>query len=235
MPGHKQSYNDLYTINSETGEVHIGSSGLDYDTYPVFSKVPPLKYQPVWIKVEDGNGGSARFAYQVLIADVNDNAPVFSEDSQTLSINENEPSDTTVGIVSATDADAFAGDHTYSIETENVPFTIESSKRSGTVKTTSVLDYEAKSSYTLTVKVDDGFGTDTIEVTINVTNDTSDDTTPNNPPTFTDGTNTTRSIQENTTSGTNIGLPVSATDKDSQGYSVFYIFSQVFIFYEKQI
>ena len=215
MPGHKQSYNDLYTINSETGEVHIGSSGLDYDTYPVFSKVPPLKYQPVWIKVEDGNGGSARFAYQVLIKDENDNAPVFSEDSQTLTINENEPSDTTVDTVSASDADVFAGDHIYSIETENVPFTIESSKRSGTIKTTSVLDYETASSYTLTVKVDDGFGTDTIEVTINVTNDPSDDPIPNNPPSFTDGPSTTRSIQENTTSGTNIGSPVSATDSDS--------------------
>ncbi len=214
MPGHKQSYIDFYTINSETGEVHIGSSGLDYDTYPVFSKVPPLKYQPVWIKVEDGNGGSARFAYQVLIKDENDNAPVFSEDSQTLTINENEPSDTTVGTVSASDADVFAGDHTYSIETENVPFTIESSQRSGTIKTTSVLDYEATSSYTLTVKVDDGFGTDTIDVTINITNDTSDDTS-NNPPVFTDGDSAARSIQENTPSGRNIGSAISATDKDS--------------------
>ena len=175
MPGQKQSYNDLYTINSETGEVHIGSSGLDYDTYPVFSKVPPLKYQPVWVKVEDGNGGSARFAYQVLIKDENDNPPVFSEDSQTLSINENVPSGTTVGTVSASDTDIFAGDHTYSIETENVPFTIESSKRSGTIKTTSVLDYETTNSYTLTVKVDDSFGTDTISITINITNDPSDD------------------------------------------------------------
>ena len=135
-----------------------------------------------WIRVEDNEGASAVFAYQLLIADENDNAPVFSEDSQTLSINENEPSDTTVGTVSASDADAFAGDHTYSIETENVPFTIESSQRSGTIKTTSVLDYEATSSYTLTVKVDDGFGTDTIDVTINITNDPSDDTVITQPP-----------------------------------------------------
>ena len=214
MPGHKQSYIDFYTINSETGEVRIGDSKLDFEAFP-FTYHPTHIYQPVWIKVEDGNGGSARFAYQVLIKDENDNAPVFSEDSQTLSINENVPSGTTVGTVSASDADAFAGDHTYSIETEGVPFTIESSKRSGTIKTTSVLDYEATSSYTLTVKVDDGFGTDTIEVTINVTNDPSDDPIPNNPPSFTDGPSTTRSIQENTTSGTNIGSPVSATDSDS--------------------
>ena len=215
MPGHKQSYIDFYTINSETGEVRIGSDGLDYEAFPFIPSYHPTHiYQPVWIKVEDGNGGNARFAYQVLIKDENDNTPVFSEDSQTLSINENELSGTTVGTVSASDADAFAGDHTYSIETENVPFTIESSKRSGTIKTTSVLDYETTTSYTLTVKVDDGFGTDTISVTINVTNDPSDDPL-NNPPEFTDGTSTTRSIQENTPSGRNIGSAISATDKDT--------------------
>ena len=135
MPGHKQSYIDFYTINSETGEVRIGSDGLDYEAFPFIPSYHPTHiYQPVWIKVEDGNGGNARFAYQVLIKDENDNTPVFSEDSQTLSINENELSGTTVGTVSASDADAFAGDHIYSIETENVPFTIESSKRSGTIK-----------------------------------------------------------------------------------------------------
>ena len=175
-PGHKQSYRDFYTINSETGEVRIGSVKLDYEAFPLTFHATHI-YQPVRVKVEDGNGGSASFAYHVLIADENDNAPVFSADSQTLSINENEPSNTTVGTVSASDADLFAGDHTYSIETENVPFTIESSKRSGTIKTTSLLDYETANSYTLTVKVDDGFGTDTISVTINVTNDASDDPT----------------------------------------------------------
>ena len=216
MNGQKHSYIDLYTINSETGEVRIGSDGLDYESFPYAPLYHPTHiYQPVWIKVEDGNGGSAKFAYQVLIADENDNAPVFSADSQALSINENEPSGTTVGTVSASDADLFAGDHTYSIETENVPFTIESSKRNGTIKTTSVLDYEATNSYTLTIKVDDGFGTDTIDITISVTNDTSDDSTPNSAPTFRDGSSTTRSIQENTASGRNIGLPVSATDDDS--------------------
>ena len=171
--GELESYLHLFTINSETGEVRT-SGGLDFEAL-LFTYHPTRVYLPVKVNVEDGNGGSDWFFYQVLIADVNDNAPVFSEDSQTLSINENVPSGTTVGTVSASDTDIFAGDHTYSIETENVPFTIESSKRSGTIKTTSVLDYETTNSYTLTVKVDDGFGTDTISITINITNDPSDD------------------------------------------------------------
>ncbi len=164
---HLERYGHYYTINSETGEVRTGSNGLDFEELP-YTYFVPSKYHTVVVRVEDGNDKSALFWYQVRITDVNDNAPQFSEESQTLSIHENKPSDTTVGIVSATDADEVAGDHTYSIETEGVPFVIESSKRSGTIKTTAMLDYEATKSYTLTVKVDDGFGTDTIEVTINV-------------------------------------------------------------------
>ena len=56
-------------------------------------------------------------------------------------------------------------------------------------------------------------GTDSITVTINVTDVTEVPT--NNAPVFTDGTSTTRSIAENTVSGTNIGQPISATDVDN--------------------
>ena len=48
---------------------------------------------------------------------------------------------------------------------------------------------------------DSNGGTDSITVTITVT----DVTETNNPPVFTDGTNTTRTIAENTVSGANIG------------------------------
>ena len=221
-PGHRLSYNEFYTINSETGELHVGSGGLDYEKFP-FTYHPTHKYQPVWIIVEDGTGlgiedvnrGFSRYAYNVYIKDENDNAPVFLEDTQSLSINENELSETTVGTVSATDADEIAGDHTYTIETKNVPFTIESSKRSGTIKTTSMLDYETTNSYTITVKVNDGFGTDTISVTISVINDSSDDTTNNTAPMFSEGESTSRSVVENTPAGRDIGTPISATDADS--------------------
>ena len=43
---------------------------------------------------------------------------------------------------------------------------------------------------------DENGESDSISVTINITNDPSDDT-PNNPPMFTDGDSTTRSIAEN--------------------------------------
>ena len=69
-----------------------------------------------------------------------------------------------------------------------------------------MLDYEATSSYTLTVKVDDGFGTDTIDVTINIANDPSDDT-PNNPPVFDEGSTTTRSVDKGTYPLQDLGDP----------------------------
>ena len=64
----------------------------------------------------------------------------------------------------------------------------------------------------MTVSVSDGNGgTDSIDVTINVT----DVDEPNFAPVFNEGTSTTRSVAENTASGQNIGAPVTATDTDT--------------------
>ena len=72
------------------------------------------------------------------------------------------------------------------------------------------MDYEIHASYTLRVTVYDGNdGRDSITVTINVTD------IGNRAPVFTEGTNTTRSIAENTAPGANIGSPISATDADN--------------------
>ena len=70
-------------------------------------------------------------------------------------------------------------------------------------------DHEAKPRYTVTVKADDSNGgTDTIEVTITVTD-------VNEAPAFDDVSPTTRSIAENTGTGVDIATPVTATDPDA--------------------
>ena len=80
---------------------------------------------------------------------------------------------------------------------------------SGQLQTSAALDYETKASYSATVSVSDGNGgSDSIEVTINVTN-------VNEAPVFSDGSSTTRSVAENTASGQNIGRAVSATDPEN--------------------
>ncbi|RKU08124.1 hypothetical protein C6503_23360 [Candidatus Poribacteria bacterium] len=164
------------------------------------------------------------------------NLPVFSDGaSTTRSIAENTGADIAIGNpISATDADS--GDTlTYSLSgTDASSFSIDSS--TGQLRTAAALDYETKNTYDVTVNVSDSNGgSDSIAVTINITDinenrppvqrsvqpsvQPPDDTqqppaTQNNPPVFTDGASTTRSISENTSSGASIGAAVSATDAD---------------------
>ena len=94
--------------------------------------------------------------------------------------------------------------------TDAASFSIVST--SGQLQTSAALDYESKSSYSVTVSVsDNNGGSDSINVTINIT----DVANESNAPVFTDGTSTTRSVAENTASGTNIGTPIAATDADN--------------------
>ena len=141
------------------------------------------------------------------------NAPEFTEGtSTTRSVAENTASGIHIGtVVSATDADT-DDTLTYSLGgTDAATFGIDATD--GELKTKAPLDYETKSSYSVTVSVSDGNGgSDSIDVTINVTDV---DEAGNDPPTFADGSSTTRSVAENTASGSNIGAAVAATDSDS--------------------
>ena len=135
-------------------------------------------------------------------------APVFTEGtSATRTVAENTASSTNIGsAVAATDADNDT--LTYRIGgIEAAPFDIDST--TGQLKTKAALDYETKSTYTVTVSVSDGSLTDVITVTINIT-----DVAENNAPVFTAGTSTTRSIAENTEANVNIGSAIAATDAD---------------------
>ena len=96
------------------------------------------------------------------------NPPVFPSGTITRSVAENTGSGQNVGApVAATDDDD--GDTlTYSLEgTDGGSFTIVST--SGQIQTSAALNYEAKSSYSVTVKVNDGTVNATKEVTISVT------------------------------------------------------------------
>ena len=137
------------------------------------------------------------------------NAPMFADgDSAIRSVAENTGSGVDIGSsISATDAD----DDTleYSLGGINAgSFTIDTT--TGQLRTNAALDFETKSSYTVEVTVSDSTDTVTITVTINVTD--VDETPANNAPTFTEGSNATRSVAENTGSGVDIGSAVSVTD-----------------------
>ena len=150
-----------FSIVSTTGQLQTNAA-LDYETKTSYS---------VTVSVSDGNGGSDSITVTINLTDVNEtpanNAPVFTEGtSTTRSVAENTGSGVAISTaVSATDADNDT--LTYSLGgTDAASFRIVST--TGQLQTRAALDYETKTTYTVTVSVSDGSLTDTIRVTINV-------------------------------------------------------------------
>ena len=143
-------------------------------------------------------------------------APDFGATNATREFPESRDPGLAVGIpVKATDADT----------NDVLDYTLEGTDASsfeivptdGQIKTKDgvTYDHEAKDNYSVTVKVEDkNGGTDTIDVTINVTDI-------NEKPAFTVTAPVAFSIAENTSANTNIGSPVAATDPDD-GDVLFY-------------
>ncbi len=193
-----------FEIDATDGQLKT-KAALDYETKSTYT---------VTVSVSDGNSGSDSIEVTINVTDVSEtnSAPTFTDGtSTTRSVAEGTAASQNIGTaVGATDADS--GDTlTYTLGgTDASSFSIVST--SGQLQTNTALDYETKNAYSVTVSVSDGnSGTDNIDVTINVTDV---DEAGNDPPTFTDGTSTTRSVAENTTSGSNIGTAVAATDSD---------------------
>ncbi len=195
-------------------------SGVDAGSFGIVSTTgqlqtqAPLDYEQkntytVTVTVSDGSAIDT-ISVTIDVTDVKENnAPVFVEGSATeRSIAENTPAGKNIGgPVTATDEDEDV--LTYSLSGVDAgSFGIVST--TGQLQTRDPLDYEQKNTYSVAVLVSDGNGgTDSIGVTINVT-----DVNENNPPVFVEGSATERSVPENTPAGRNIGGPVTATDAD---------------------
>ena len=143
-------------------------------------------------------------------------APEFPAETATREVPENTASDANIGLpVAAMDVDD--GDTTLAYTLGNTAdddaFAIVPT--TGQLQTRAALDYETKTDYEVTVTATDGDLSDTITVTINVTDVTAGDTAvANSAPAFNDGPSTTRSVAENTAVKANIGAPVAARDVD---------------------
>ena len=144
-------------------------------------------------------------------------SPDFGPNTTTRSFPENTAAGENIGdVVEAYDPDT-GNTLIYTLEgTDKDSFEIDSS--SGQIKTKSgvTYDHEDDDSYSVTVKADDNNGgTDTIDVTINVTD-------VNEKPEFPSTETGDRSIPENTVAGQPIGDPVEADDpeNDSLTYSL---------------
>ena len=183
-----------FTFDSTTRRL-LTQAALDYETKTSYTVV---------VTVSDGTLTDT-ITITINVTNVNE-APAFKHSSDTRSIPENTAANTSIG--NALDVSEPDGDSlTYSLGgADAASFTFDSTTRR--LLTQVALDYETKTSYTVVVTVSDGTLTDTITITINVTN-------VNEAPVFSDGSSTSRSIAENTASGQNIGSAVSATDPDS--------------------
>ena len=188
-----------FEINGATGQLNTKAE-LDYETKNAYS---------VTITVSDGSLTDT-INVNINVNDAND-APVFTEgDATTRTVGENAAAGIHIGTpIIATDADGNI--LTYTLGGTDVAF-FEVDNTIGQLKTKTILDYESQSSYKITVIVSDGSLSDTIDVTINVTD--IDETTPNRAPVFTEGGSTTRTVEENTEAGANIGTAIAATDPD---------------------
>ena len=157
----------------------------------------------------NGNTAATTQTVTINIMDVN-NAPVFTNGtSTTRSIEENTASNTNIGDpVAATDVDEDTLTYTLG-GTDAASFSIVST--SGQLQTSAALNYETKSSYSVTVSATDDSGASNNSATITVTISVTD---VNDAPEFAEGSSTTLSVDKDTYPSRDLGDPVSATDAD---------------------
>ncbi|KAM4809573.1 LOW QUALITY PROTEIN: protocadherin Fat 1 [Rhinophrynus dorsalis] len=192
-----------FSINPVTGMIFILES-LDYET--------SLEY---YLTVEATDGGTPPLSdvasVNINVTDVNDNSPVFSQNTYTAVIGEDAVSGQPVSMVVADDADGPLNSHIrYSIIDGNQGNTFIIDPVRGEIKVNKLLDREKISGYTLTIQAEDNgnpprLNSTTVNIDVSDVND--------NPPVFSKG-NYSIIIQENKPVGFSI-LHLSVTDKDS--------------------
>ena len=186
-----------FDIDAKTGQIKTKAGvTYDYETKASYS---------VSVRATDPLGASDTVLVRIEVTDVNEK-PEFAGDTDTRSFAENTPPGQDIGApVTATDAED--DPLTYSLEgPDAAAFDIDAETGQLRTKAGVTYDYEAKASYSVSVRATDPLGaSDAIAVTIRVTD-------VNEKPEFAGDTD--RSFLENTPPGQNIGAPVTASDDD---------------------
>lgn len=192
-----------FSIDSKTGAIFV-IENLDYESSHEY-----------YLTVEATDGGTPSLSdvatVSINVTDINDNTPVFSQDTYTTVVGEDAALEQSVITIMADDADGPSNSHIhYSIIEGNQgsPFTIDPVR--GEVKVTKPLDRETISGYTLTVQASDNgnpprVNTTTVNIDVSDVND--------NAPLFSRD-NYSVIIQENKPVGFSV-LKLVVTDKDS--------------------
>lgn len=148
-----------YTLNENTGELTLVNNPLDYEN----ASVDYIK-----VKLTDTNDVEVVRVIPISVIDVNE-APVVRD--TTITVPENLKTNDVVGQIIAKDPDINPAFSTlsYSILTNDVPFTIDNTGKV-TVTDSSRINYEKDSVFTFNVRVTDGVLADTATVIIKLTN-----------------------------------------------------------------
>ncbi|XP_054105992.2 protocadherin gamma-B1 isoform X21 [Callithrix jacchus] len=100
-------------------------------------------------------------AIQIEVTDANDNAPVFSQDVYKVSLRENVPPGTSVLKVTASDQDeGINAEITYSFKSlrDDIGNLFVLDNQNGEIKSKDFIDFEIRSSYTMSIEAKDGGG-----------------------------------------------------------------------------
>ena len=137
---------DTFIVNTTTGSLTVNSD-IDRETSDTYT---------LGVMATDGGGRSAQSRVEIIITDINDNSPVFSPSSYTITVYENASINSNLITVTATDADAAGpnSDISYSIPSGNDGnlFRISST---GVISIVSALDFETAMSHSLIVQATD--------------------------------------------------------------------------------
>ncbi|XP_027864302.1 protocadherin gamma-A2-like isoform X31 [Xiphophorus couchianus] len=154
---------------------------------------------------------SGTMRVEIVVLDVNDNAPVFTQETYKVTVMETAPRGTILSTVRAVDADEGSnGKVVYSITNtlDDVPNLFQVAEESGVVSLIGSLDYEKTQRYEIHVQAgDDGGLTDSCKIIVEVT-DTND-----NEPSI-NVMSKTKSVTENSKPGTVVTI-INVQDADS--------------------
>ena len=195
-----------FAIGEETGQIAVGEGTmLDYES--------DKKTYMVTVTADDGTGSdNATGSIAVTIMVIDNTPPAFPSATASRSVEENQDAGTAVGDpVTASDVE---GDTVIYTLSESMYFEIDGE---GQITTTMMLDYETMDSHTVTVTASNGEGSDSIEVTIMVIDNT--------PPAFASDTAEVM-VEENQEAGTAVGDPVTASDVE--GDTVTYLMESMY-------
>ena len=184
-----------FTIISGSGQLRTRSGvNYDYETQNSYS---------VTVRAQDGKGGSATIAVTITLTDENEtpgrpDAPTITASTlNSLSLRWTTPTNSGSAISD------------YDVQYREAGGSFNDWPHTGTSTSTTITGLTANTRYEVQVRARNAQGVSNWSPSVTGT------TTANQSPVFSEGTNTTRSIAENTGAGQNIGNPVSATDGDN--------------------